>query len=120
MNLEPNDQNSIIQTIPFLGLLSLIGYGLSARCSLSVVGGILQTGGIFHRTPKYNIQTREDSWRSKLYKPFIDLNFLEFFFMLYSLAGMYFAYTRHNWSLMFYLSVYFMGYLTILYNMMKR
>lgn len=111
---------SLRETIPFLGLLSLIGYGLSARCSLSVVGGILQKGGIFHRTPKYNIQTREDSWRSKLYKPFMDLNFLEFFFMLYSLAGMYFAFTRHNWSLMFYLSVYFMGYLTIIYNMMKH
>ena len=110
---------SLRETIPFLGLLSLIGYGLSARCSLSVVRGILQTGGIFHRTPKYNIQTREDSWRSKLYKPFIDLNVLEIFFMLYSLAGMYLAYTRHNWSLTFYLSVYFMGYLTILYNLMK-
>jgi len=110
---------SMRETIPFLGFLSLIGYGLSARCSFSVVSGILRTGGIFHRTPKYNIQTKKDSWRSKLYKPLIDLNVLEIFFMLYSLAGMYLAYTRHNWSLMFYLSVYFMGYLTILYYLMK-
>lgn len=111
---------SLRETIPFLGFLSLIGYGLSARCSLSVVSGILQTGGIFHRTPKYNIQTKKDSWRSKLYKPLIDLNVLEIFFMLYALAGMYIAYTRQNWSLMFYLSVYFLGYFTILYNLMKE
>lgn len=108
------------ETVPFLGLLSLIGYGLSARCSLSVINGILQSGGFFHRTPKYNIHTRKDTWRSKLYKPMTDLTFLESIFLIYSLAGIYLSYTRQNWSILFYLSVYFMGYLTILYYMMKK
>jgi len=105
------------EKLPYLGLLSLIGYGLSARCSLSVVSGFIESGGFFERTPKYNISSKRDEWRDKLYQPHSAASFIEVFFMLYAFAGMILAYFHGIWSMLFYLSVYFMGYLSIAYFM---
>ncbi len=108
---------SLKEKLPYLGLLSLIGYGLSARCSLSVVSGLLESGGVFERTPKYDIRSKCDDWRTKLYQPFCAVSFIETLLMLYALVGMSLAYVHGIWSMLFYLSVYFMGYLSIAYFM---
>jgi len=106
---------SLKEKLPYLGLLTLIGYGLSARCSLSVMSGLFKSGGFFERTPKYDIRSKGDDWRTKLYQPFCAVSFLEVFLMLYALVGMYLTYIHRIWSMLFYLSVYFMGYLSIVY-----
>lgn len=97
--------------IPHLGLLSLIGYGLSARCSISVLSGIFHSGGIFKRTPKYDIKSKKDDWKSKLYRPAQDLIYLDFILMMYSLLGVTLAVQHEIWSIAFYLAIYFGGYL---------
>jgi hypothetical protein len=107
----------IREKLPYLGLLSLIGYGLSARCSLSVMSGFIESGGFFERTPKYDIRSKRDEWRNKLYQPYFKASFIEIFLMFYAFAGMIFAYVHGIWSMLFYLSVYFMGYLSIVYFM---
>jgi hypothetical protein len=112
------EQNmSLKEKLPYLGLLSLIGYGLSARCSLSVVSGLFKSGGVFERTPKYDIRSKCDDWRTKLYQPFCAISFIETILMIYALVGMSLAYIHGIWSMLFYLSVYFMGYLSIAYYM---
>lgn len=103
--------------LPYLGLLSLVGYGLSARCALSVVRGLARYGGFFERTPKYNIRWKDDDWRTRLYKPLRNLPLLESFFAAYSLLGISLAVYQKVWSMSFYLSVYLFGYLLIAYYM---
>jgi cellulose synthase/poly-beta-1,6-N-acetylglucosamine synthase-like glycosyltransferase len=112
-------QKLTLKEVPYLGLLSLIGYGLSARCSFAVISGLLQSRGFFHRTPKYDIKTAEDDWRTRLYRPAANLGLVEVSFMLYSLIGIYFATIHRVWSMVFYLSVFFFGYLTIVYYMFR-
>ena len=92
-------------------LLCIIGYGISARCTISVMRGIHKFGGVFERTPKYDIRKRYDDWRSKSYQPLRDFLFLDLFFMLYSLIGVIAAIVSGVWPMVFYLSVYFFGYL---------
>ena len=112
------EQNmSLKEKIPYLGLLSIIGYGLSARCALSVISGLLNPGGFFNRTPKYDIKTKDDRWRDKIYSPLTNLSMLEIFFLLYTVVGIYLSFTHHLWSFLFYLSVYLMGFFTIVYYM---
>lgn len=98
-----------------LTLLCVIGYGLSARCTISVMKGIHKFGGVFERTPKYDIRKRHDDWRSKTYKPLRDFLYLDLFFTLYSFIGVIAALLTKVWPMAFYLSVYFFGYLIISY-----
>ena len=96
-------------------LLCIIGYGLSSRCTISVMKGIQKYGGVFERTPKYDIQKSNDDWRSKAYQPLHDFLYLDLFFTLYSLTGVVVAVLTHVWPMAFYLSIYFLGYLSISY-----
>jgi cellulose synthase/poly-beta-1,6-N-acetylglucosamine synthase-like glycosyltransferase len=106
--------------LPYLGLLSIVGYGLSARCSLSVMVGLMRYGGFFERTPKYNIRGKNDEWRSKIYKPLSNLPLLESFFASYSLFGVLLAVSQKIWSISFYLSVYLSGYILIAYYLNRH
>ena len=106
---------SFRQKLPYLGLLSLVGYGLSAQCSLSVIRGILSYGGVFERTPKYNISGKGDEWRDKLYKPLKGVPLLELTMALYASIGIAFALSEGLWWLAFYLLVYVMGYALVAY-----
>ena len=108
---------SLKEKIPYLGLLSIIGYGLSARCTLSVISGLINPGGFFNRTPKYDIKTKDDRWRDKIYSPLTNLSILEIFFLFYTVFGIYLSFTHHLWSFLFYLTVYLMGFFTIAYSM---
>lgn len=106
--------------LPYLGLLSLVGYGLSARCALSVMSGLTRYGGIFERTPKYNIRWKNDDWRTRVYKPLRNLPMLESFFASYSLLGVLLAVSQRIWSMSFYLSVYLFVHLLIAYYMDRQ
>lgn len=106
---------SFRKKIPYLGLLSLIGYGLSAQCSISVIKGIISYGGFFERTPKYNIHHKRDEWSDKLYKPLKRLPILESVLAAYALMGILFACLTGLWPIIFYLLVYFGGYVLVAY-----
>jgi len=101
---------SFREKLPYLGLLSLIGYGLTAQCSISVIKGILRYGGFFERTPKYNIHRKSDEWKGKLYKSLKRLPVLEFVLAIYALMGIIFACSTRLWPVIFYLLIYFSGY----------
>ncbi|MEL7058867.1 MAG: cellulose synthase family protein [Acidobacteriota bacterium] len=45
-----------------------IGIGLSVNNSTAVLSGLIQDGGIFHRTPKYCIEGRAGDWSGKAYR----------------------------------------------------
>ena len=111
---------SFTQKLPYLGMLSLIGYGMSALGAMSVIKGILQKGGYFHRTPKYAVKEKTDNWRNKAYKPLNELPVLEVLLSLYSLVGMYLAASQRLWYILFFLNVYLMGYVLTAYYTYKH
>jgi len=106
---------SFKEKLPYLGLLSLIGYGLSAQCSISVIKGLSSYGGFFERTPKYNISTKKDEWKDKLYKPLKNLPLLESALAIYALIGVAFAFFTGLFPLIFYLVIYLSGYSLVAY-----
>ncbi len=48
-------------------MLMGIGIGLAVNNSRAVLTGLWQDGGVFHRTPKYNLEGQQGSWESKTY-----------------------------------------------------
>lgn len=52
-----------------LPMLILIGFGISLNNTIAVVQGLLSNQmGTFTRTPKFNIQTRQDRWSGSSYR----------------------------------------------------
>jgi cellulose synthase/poly-beta-1,6-N-acetylglucosamine synthase-like glycosyltransferase len=48
------------------GLL-LLGLGISLNSAFAVVSGIFTKGGVFNRTPKFNIRNQKDQWAANKY-----------------------------------------------------
>jgi cellulose synthase/poly-beta-1,6-N-acetylglucosamine synthase-like glycosyltransferase len=97
----------------FMGLLCLIGYGLSAKCSVEMIKGFFRDGGSYERVPKYNITKNTDSTESKSYKVLHSVPSIEIFFMIYAALGLFFAAVNSSYGVMLYLLVYLFGYFTV-------
>jgi cellulose synthase/poly-beta-1,6-N-acetylglucosamine synthase-like glycosyltransferase len=93
----------------------LMGFGLSAQITRSVIKGITSYGGVFKRTPKYDIKNKTDSWSDKVYRPLQDLPLIEIFLSAYSLIGIYLSFLSRQWSMAFYLFIYFAGFTLVSY-----
>ncbi len=56
-----------------LGALGLIGFGISLSNTLAVAQGFFgRSAGVFNRTPKYRIESRNDTWQDKKYQVKVD------------------------------------------------
>ena len=102
---------SFKEMLPYLGLLAIIGYGLSVQCSIELIKGLIHYGGDFERTPKYDIKNDHDKWSDKRYKPLRRTTFLEYILSIYSLIGVLLSLRSGLIVLSFYLCVYFLSYL---------
>jgi len=60
----------------FLPALMGLGIGLSVNNANAVISGLVSKGGVFHRTPKYNIVERKQQWKVKRYRAGKSLSFL--------------------------------------------
>jgi cellulose synthase/poly-beta-1,6-N-acetylglucosamine synthase-like glycosyltransferase len=81
-----HDWKNRIKILPFLMCL---GTGIAVNNTKAVLEAFLNIESGFIRTPKYGIQKREDSWKSKRYSiPLSTMSILEFFLGLYSLTGL--------------------------------
>ena len=98
-----------------MGLLALIGYGISAKVSVEMLKGLIWKGGRYYRVPKYNIFKKGDKIDDS-YDPINKLPWLEIIMMIFTAFGIIFAYMNANWSIMLYLFVYFAGYFTVAYS----
>jgi cellulose synthase/poly-beta-1,6-N-acetylglucosamine synthase-like glycosyltransferase len=54
--------------IRYLPTLMGVGIGLSVNNARAVLSGLFQSGGTFHRTPKYRIEKRGEKWLDKRYR----------------------------------------------------
>jgi len=105
---------SLLKNVRSFALLTLVGLGLSAECSLSVIRGLISYGGFFNRTPKYNISSRRDRWKDKAYSHLRNPALLECFLLAYSAIGVCLSFTRGVWPIGYYLALYLAGYASVI------
>ncbi len=106
---------SLRKKIPYMGLLALIGYGISAKVSVEMLRGLVRKGGNYQRVPKFNIVKRGDKVDLS-YATFRELPWLEMVMLVYTALGIMFAFMNSSWGIMLYLFIYFMGYFAIAYS----
>ena len=106
----------ILSNIKQIFLLVIIGYGISVSNSVSALSGLLSSKtGVFLRTPKYAITSKDGSWRGKKYQ--LPLNRETVFETIASAVGvvaLVYAVTENNLGIIPILAVYVAGYLLVL------
>jgi cellulose synthase/poly-beta-1,6-N-acetylglucosamine synthase-like glycosyltransferase len=106
---------SLINHLPYVGLLAIIGYGISAKVSFEMFKGLIWKGGQYNRVPKFNILKKGDLIDTSYYT-LIGLPWLEMIMLVYTAFGIMFAFMNASWGIMLYLFLYFAGYFTIAYS----
>jgi hypothetical protein len=79
--------------------------------SHAVLSGLVQEGGVFHRTPKYRIETSGEDWRGKRYRAGVNSSFavealLAFYFVFCSV----YAAMNGMWMSIPFLLLFVQGY----------
>jgi hypothetical protein len=108
-------KQSVLKKLPYMGLLALVGYGISAKVSLEMLKGLWRNGGQYERVPKFNIVKKSDKIESS-YSVLKELPWLEMFMLVYTSLGIMFAFVNGSWGIMLYLFVYWMGYFTVAFS----
>lgn len=95
----------------WLPALMGLGIGLSLNNAKAVIAGFFRRGGVFHRTPKYRIEDREQSRKGKRYRVSRDATMiLETLFALYLGTSCVLAVQTAMWSSLPFLYLFFHGY----------
>ncbi|NJL27952.1 MAG: glycosyltransferase [Thermoanaerobaculia bacterium] len=88
-----------------------VGIGLAVSNSRAVISGFFEDGGVFHRTPKYNIEGTKGGWEDKSYRLRRGLSFyLEAAFALYFVLCFYLAWQHEMWLSLPFLYLFLQGY----------
>ena len=95
----------------YLPAMMGLGIGLSLNNARAVLSGLVQQGGVFHRTPKYRIEHKGEGWGDKRYRVSADpVVALEAAFALYLAAGLLLAWQARLWVSLPFLYLFFHGY----------
>jgi cellulose synthase/poly-beta-1,6-N-acetylglucosamine synthase-like glycosyltransferase len=101
-----------------LFLLPPLTIGIAPSIAMSVIGGLLRTGGTFTRTPKFGLEGKEKLpcfaflYRQKV-MPYIAMNTL---FFLYSLLPLFFVAKRGTWFALPFIMLFPFGFLLVIYK----
>jgi cellulose synthase/poly-beta-1,6-N-acetylglucosamine synthase-like glycosyltransferase len=97
--------------IRYLPALMGVGIGLSLNNARAVLSGLFQRGGTFHRTPKYRIERRGESWVAKRYRAGTDpTRAVEALLALYFLGCTLYSWQTGMWMSIPFLFLFFQGY----------
>ena len=95
-------------------LLTIGGYGISISNTISYLNALFGRVGEFKRTPKYSLNTKEDSWQNKRYQPSIPLSApLELAAGVFASATFASAIMHLDLTAALFLAFYAMGYLVV-------
>ncbi len=107
----------LVRNIRQIVLLVILGYGISVSNSVSALSGLLSSQtGVFLRTPKYAITTKDGTWKEKKYQ--LALNRVTVFETLASAVGiiaLIYAANLDNFGIIPILAIYVAGYLLVLF-----
>ncbi len=81
-----------LRRIVNLPILLCLGMGIAFSNTRAVVAGFSRNPGVFERTPKFHLETRQDGWQKNRYRLKLDYDIIaEFLLGAYSLVTLYFA-----------------------------
>jgi hypothetical protein len=81
-----------LQRLAHLPVLLLLRMGLSFNNARAVIDGFRRQAGVFERTPKYHLETRQDSWQRNKYRLHLDFDILaEVALAIYSAVALNYA-----------------------------
>jgi cellulose synthase/poly-beta-1,6-N-acetylglucosamine synthase-like glycosyltransferase len=107
----------LMRNIKQIILLVILGYGISMSNSVSALSGLLSSRtGVFLRTPKYAITSKNGTWKGKKYQ--LALNRETVFEMGATVLGilaLIYATALGNLGIIPILAIYVTGYLLVLY-----
>jgi hypothetical protein len=97
--------------IRYLPTLMGVGIGLSVNNARAVLSGLFQSGGTFHRTPKYRIEKRGEDWLGKRYRAGWNVSVLiEVILAVYFGICTIYAAKRGMWPSVPFLYLFVQGY----------
>ncbi|MCB1033390.1 MAG: glycosyltransferase family 2 protein [Acidobacteria bacterium] len=97
--------------LAYLPALMGLGIGLSVNNARAVLGGLVHRGGVFQRTPKYNIVTKGQRWHAKKYRASRNASFvLEGLLAAYLAVCLVLAVRFEMWLSIPFLYLFFHGY----------
>jgi len=97
--------------IRYLPTLMGVGIGLSVNNARAVLSGLFQSGGTFHRTPKYRIVNRGEDWLGKRYRAGWNVSVLvEVALAVYFGACTVYAARKGMWPSVPFLYLFVQGY----------
>lgn len=92
-------------------LILSVGAGMSLNNCKAVLEAMVGHKSEFTRTPKYNVKSRKDNWKAKLYKGHKTwLPYMEMLFALYFTAVIIFALTRQSYASLPFLVMFQLGF----------
>ncbi len=95
----------------WLPLLMLLGTGLTVNNTIAVYQGFRQQGGDFLRTPKFNIDQGQNTWKHSGYHlPLQPMVMGELFFCLYAVVAIIVAITQSHRNSAPFLAIYALGF----------
>ncbi|MBI2919374.1 MAG: hypothetical protein HYY01_15485, partial [Chloroflexi bacterium] len=112
--------------LPYLPSLMLLGTGIALSNTQAVLEGLFQRAGDFIRTPKFAIQSRQDSWRTKQYRSRFSWTAVgELLLSVYCGIGVYLFLDRGRFLIGPFLVLYTLGFgyvgiLTLLHSLGPR
>ncbi len=109
--------------VPYLPSLMLLGTGIALSNTRAVLQGLFSQAGDFIRTPKFAIEGRQDSWRTKGYRSGFSWTAVgEILLSLYSAFGVYLFFERGRvligpFLVLYTLAFGYVGILSVLHSL---
>jgi cellulose synthase/poly-beta-1,6-N-acetylglucosamine synthase-like glycosyltransferase len=104
----------LVDRLRVLPLVSLLGFGMSLSMTAAVVQGLLTRGGVFERTPKFNLGEQPRRLVRSVYGASRGgLVWCELALAGYALATIWLLWPTHGWSTMPWMLTYAAGYLFV-------
>ena len=101
--------------LPYIGLLALVGHGMSAVCAVNILEGVFQEGGVFERVPKYDVKGRLASLGRRSYGSLKRFSGIESVLGILCVMGLFFALLRDTLPYAGFLAVYTLAYFSVSY-----
>lgn len=101
--------------IAYVPMALLVGSGVLVSATRGVIEGLLGRASPFQRTPKFRVESRQDSWRQRRYRsPLPPDLWSTGVLAAYVLALMILAWSRGSWWALPFLLLYEAGFLLVL------
>jgi cellulose synthase/poly-beta-1,6-N-acetylglucosamine synthase-like glycosyltransferase len=101
--------------LPYVGLLALVGHGMSAVCAFNIMEGAIQEGGVFERVPKYDVRGRLASIGRRSYGSLKRFSGIETVLGVLCVMGLMFAILHDTLPYAGFLAVYTLAYFSVSY-----